>query len=399
MTHREEYQLGEVADINWGDTKITKRSYTSVGFPAYSAAGQDGFLPYYDFSQTGVVLSAIGANCGQTWLARGRWSCIKNTIRFWSTSEAADTEYLYWLTRDPDFWPKRGSVQPFIAQSDARSIRVSLPPISEQKATANLLTTLQNKIELNRRMNQTLEAMARAIFKDWFVDFGPTRAKAVGRASYLTPEVWSLFPDALDEEGKPAGWIRQSISEFTEIIYGAAFSSKHFNADKRGMPLIRIRDLVNHEPKVFTEESHKKGHLIEPGDIVVGMDGEFCLQIWKGPRAWLNQRVCHFRPRVGLSTSFLAEALREPLAFFEHGKIGTTVIHLGKADIDTIKLIDPGMRVLRAFSASAQPLVDMTVANSLESRTLTHIRDRLLPKLMSGEMRVADAGAAVEAVA
>ena len=74
---------------------------------------------------------------------------------------------------------------------------------SEQRAIAHILGTLDDKIELNRRMNATLETMARAIFKDWFVDFGPTRAKAEGRAPYLPPELWDLFPDALDDQGKP----------------------------------------------------------------------------------------------------------------------------------------------------------------------------------------------------
>jgi type I restriction enzyme S subunit len=81
-----EYQkLQTLADVNWGDTKTTKKSYTEEGYTAFSASGPDGLLPYHDFERVGVVLSAIGANCGVTWLARGKWSCIKNTIRFWST--------------------------------------------------------------------------------------------------------------------------------------------------------------------------------------------------------------------------------------------------------------------------------------------------------------------------
>ena len=77
---------------------------------------------------------------------------------------------------------------------------------SDQRAIASILGALDDKIDLNRRMNETLEAMARAIFKDWFVDFGPTRAKMEGGAPYLAPEIWALFPDRLDDEGKPEGW-------------------------------------------------------------------------------------------------------------------------------------------------------------------------------------------------
>jgi type I restriction enzyme S subunit len=178
---RRKVTLGEVADVSWGDTSTTKSSYTDTGFPAYSASGQDGYLPYADFDRFGVILSAIGANCGKTWLAKGQWSCIKNTIRFWSTDAAVDTEFLYWKTRNPEIWPKRGSAQPFISQGDARALQLELPPLPEQRVIAHILGTLDDKIELNRRMNQTLEEMARALFKSWFVDFDPVRAKMTGR--------------------------------------------------------------------------------------------------------------------------------------------------------------------------------------------------------------------------
>ena len=231
------------------------------------------------------------------------------------------------------------------------------------------------------------------------MDFGPTRAKAEGRPPYLTPELWELFPDALDDEDKPVGWQMQSVYDFANVVYGAPFASKQFNTELRGLPLIRIRDLATHEPGVCTEERHPKGHIIEPGDIVVGMDGEFRLHVWKGPQSWLNQRVCHFEPRSGVPRAFLVESLKEPLAYFERGKVGTTVIHLGKSDIDTFQLINPGDKGLLAFSDIVEPLVEKCVENALESRTLAQTRDLLLPKLMSGEIRLKDAEKAVAEVA
>lgn len=271
-------------------------------------------------------------------------------------------------------------------------------PLTEE-ALAELLGAVDRRIELNRRMNETLKVMARAIFQDWFVEFGPTRAKVEGRAPYLAPELWGLFPDAFDEQDKPIGWSNRSVYEFADVIYGAPFSSKRFNAADEGVPLIRIRDLASHKPGVSTVQVHKKGHMIEAGDIIVGMDGEFRLHLWKGPRAWLNQRVCHFEPKVGVPKAYLAEALKEPLAFFERGKVGTTVIHLGKSDIDTFKLICPGERLLDAFAKVAEPLVEATVSNAQQSRTLARTRDLLLPKLMSGEIRFAEAEKGLEEVA
>jgi restriction endonuclease S subunit len=212
------FTLGEVADVSWGDTSTTKKSYSTSGFDAFSASGRDGLLPYFDYDRTGIVISAIGAECGKTWLAKGKWSCIKNTIRMWSTSPLLDTEYLYWISLRQNFFPIRGSAQPFISQGDARGIEIECPPIHQQRAIAHILGTLDDKIELNRKTNETLEAMAKALFKSWFVDFDPVRAKAEGRPTGLPAEISDLFPDSFEDSelGEiPSGWC---VTEIDQII-------------------------------------------------------------------------------------------------------------------------------------------------------------------------------------
>jgi type I restriction enzyme S subunit len=126
-------KLGELADISWGDTSTTKASYVEEGYAAYSASGLDGKLNHYDYDQTGIVLSAIGAQCGKTWLARGKWSCIKNTIRFWSKDDSASTEFLFISTAGQNFWPRRGAAQPFISQGDAERIDLLTPDVATMK--------------------------------------------------------------------------------------------------------------------------------------------------------------------------------------------------------------------------------------------------------------------------
>ena len=117
-------RLGQVADIRWGDTNTTKKAYIEEGFDAYSASGLDGKLDHFDFDRDGIVLSAIGAHCGRAWFARGKWSCIKNTIRFWSIDDDVSNEHLYVATSTHDFWPRRGAAQPFISQTDARACKI-----------------------------------------------------------------------------------------------------------------------------------------------------------------------------------------------------------------------------------------------------------------------------------
>lgn len=121
-------KLGDVADLGWGDTNTTKASYVEAGYLAYSASGPDGFMEHYDFDKNGIVVSAIGANCGKIWFATGKWSCIKNTIRIFANDGLMSEEYLFFLLNKPDGWPVRGSAQPFISQTDARNIEIPYPP-------------------------------------------------------------------------------------------------------------------------------------------------------------------------------------------------------------------------------------------------------------------------------
>lgn len=149
-------KLGDVVDLSWGDTKTTKASYVKEGYPAYSAKGQDGFLLKYDYSELGIILSAIGAGCGKTWIANGKWTSIKNTIRIISNSKFEHSiPYIYLRTNYVDFWPKRGSAQPFISQEDARSLKILVPPkeiISKFAYVSTPLFELINSLVVQNRI-------------------------------------------------------------------------------------------------------------------------------------------------------------------------------------------------------------------------------------------------------
>jgi len=152
-------RLGDVADVQWGDTSITKSAYIKEGYPAYSASGQDGFRKIYDFDRIGVIISAIGANCGQTWLARNKWSVIKNTIRFWSIDKAISTEYLFLITGKKETWPQRGSAQPFITIGDARKRNILIPLSSVMKKFNDFLVTAYSKMDNVQLENQKLASL------------------------------------------------------------------------------------------------------------------------------------------------------------------------------------------------------------------------------------------------
>ncbi len=306
-----------------------------------------------------------------------------------------DASFLFYLMAsdlflEPVVRASEGTKMPRAKWDYAESLVLLLPPLPEQRAIARILGTLDDKIEANRRMNETLEAIARALFKSWFVDFDPVRAKAEGREpAGMDAETAALFPDSFEETelGEvPKGWSVTGIYDVAEVIYGAPFSSKRFNDKGNGLPLLRIRDLATQEPQIFTTENHPRGTKVKQGDVIVGMDGEFKVHLWSGPISWLNQRVCMFVPKEGVPSFFVMLSLEEPLAFFERSKVGTTVIHLGKSDIDSFKIIIPNREVLRVFSVLVDPICKKIILNSNESRILATIRDALLLKLLNGDL-------------
>ena len=152
-----------------------------------------------------------------------------------------------------------------------------------------------------------------ALYKSWFVDFEPFGGS------------------------KPASWEIADIYSLANIIYGAPFASKQFNTEGNGKPIIRIRDLNDQQFATYTTEIHPKGYLLRPGDIVVGMDGEFRPYFWGNDEAWLNQRVCVFENKRPHGKAFLYFTLKPLLYAIELTQVATTVIHIGKKDTMLLK--------------------------------------------------------------
>jgi len=288
-----------------------------------------------------------------------------------------------------------------VALSRNDFLNYPVPPLTRvREKIVTLLDAIDEKIELHRQMNDTLEVMARAIFKDWFVDFGPTRAKLDGRKTSLHPQIAQHFPSELEPSLLglvPKGWRVDNIYSISDVIYGAPFSSKLFNEDGVGTPLVRIRDLPKEAPEVFTTEAHPKGYLVTQGDIVVGMDGEFRTYLWGGADGWLNQRVCVLKPKDPVPRAFVLNSIAPLLAQVEATETATTVIHLGKNDIDRFRVTVPSTKVLRAFSDVSEPLVSRIVANKIEPRIAVSLRNILLPKLISGGICAKDTERIAEA--
>lgn len=289
-----------------------------------------------------------------------------------------------------------GTMIPHFKKGDFDKLKI--PVLSSQEAqvfTGDLYFTISERIDGLQKTNATLEAIAQALFKSWFVDFDPVHAKARGEPPQgMDDATAALFPDSFEESELgmiPKGWRAGSIYDIASVIYGAPFASKKFNTENLGIPLIRIRDLKSENPGVYTEEIHPKGYLVQPGDLVVGMDGEFRAYIWGGTPAWLNQRVCVFMPKGDYSSAYVNYTIKPQLASVEATETATTVIHLGKNDIDHFKSIIPDTTILKLFSEITSPIYSKIVEGKLKAQTLAQLRDTLLPKLISGQLRLPEA--------
>jgi type I restriction enzyme, S subunit len=287
-----------------------------------------------------------------------------------------------------------------ISRKALRSVPISYPNFSEQRRIGELLGALDDKIELNRQMNETLEAMARAMFKDWFVDFGPTRAKMKGRAPYLTAEIWSLFPDSLDADGKPDGWVNSTIGQEVDVVGGSTPSTKEAAFWGGDIAWTTPKDLSSLSNPVLLGTARQ---ITETGLAQIGSGLLPVGTVLLSSRAPIGYLAIAQIP-VAVNQGFIAMVCKERLSnvfvwlwtqanmdTVHQNANGSTFQEISKANFRPIGVTVATPEVLRAFDEVAMPIFERIVANEKESRTLAATRELLLPKLMSGEVRVKDA--------
>lgn len=363
---------GKFPFIQTGDVKGANHRLSSHS-QTYSEAG----LAQSKLWPKDTMCITIAANIAETTILNYPACFPDSIIGFIADKEKCDIDFVEYLMQH---FKKEvqshsiGSVQDNINLATFERINFLIPPLQEQKSIASILSTIDDKIENNLAINKTLEEMAMALYKHWFVDFGPFQD-----GEFVESELGRI----------PKGWEVKTIYDVCDVVYGAAFKSKLFNENKEGFPLIRIRDLKTLKPQYYTLENHPKKTIIKAGDVVAGMDAEFDPYFWLGEDGVLNQRVVHFKPKTNFSRMFIYHSVLPWLKFYAGAKVGTTVIHLGKSDIDNFKITVPvNFKSIKLFNEQAENYLEQIVNNSKENQTLTQLRDTLLPKLISGELRL-----------
>jgi type I restriction enzyme S subunit len=273
--------------------------------------------------------------------------------------------------------------------------------------TASILAALDDKIELNRQMNETLEAMARAIFKDWFVDFGPTRAKMAGSKPYLAPEIWKLFPDRLDDEGKPEGWTAQPLTELIHLIGGSTPKTSIAEYWHGEIPWFSVTDVPSPSDVfvISTDKSISKAgldscssNLLPVGTTIITARGTVGKLALVGTEMAMNQSCYGITGKNHWPDYFIHFLVKTAILDLQARTHGSVFDTITRATFESVVVVQPSLAQAHAFEASVTPLLERIHSNLKEAETLSATRDLLLPKLMSGEIRLRDAALTAEAV-
>ncbi len=404
-----ERELGELTENFDGIRVPVKEAERRPGpYPYYGASGVVDHVDNYLFDGEYLLIAEDGENLRTrntpvAFLARGKF-WVNNHAHIVRGNSEADTRFLmYALSAAEIRGYLTGSTMPKLTQGNMNRIPLLTPPLHEQRAIAHILGTLDDKIELNRRMNETLEAMARALFKSWFVDFDPVRAKAEGRDPGLPKPLADLFPDSFEDSelGEiPKRWRVASIGELAKVVGGSTPSTKeasfwdegqHYWATPKDLSSLATPVLLETERKITDAGLTQIGSgLLPPGTVLLSSRAPIgYLAVAEVPVA-INQGFIAMLPAPGVSNLFLlywAEWAHEEIVSRANG---STFLEISKANFRPIPVVAAPGTVFDAFDQTVRPLYSRVVSNERESRTLAALRDTLLPKLISGELRMKD---------
>ena len=274
------------------------------------------------------------------------------------------------------------------------------PPLPEQRAIASVLGALDDKIALNRRMNATLEAMARALFRDWFVDFGPTRARQAGEPPTLAPDLWSLFPARLNEDGIPEGWEMGTLGEIATARNDGVDpavvddATPYIGLEHMPRGSIALADWDG-AAKVSSNKT-----AFSTGDFLFGKLRPYFHKVGIAPVSGIcSTDIVVVRPSAPAWRGFVIACISgaDFVAYTDKSSTGTKMPRTSWRIMSKYPVAVPPAAVADAFDGLVAPMLDRISANILESRTLARTRDLLLPRLMSGELRLRAAGELIEA--
>lgn len=368
------------------------------------------FLAKSSLEAGDIVIANVGANAGTVFRVpklRKPLTLGPNAVmvRPRNDVDQADRDFLYYYLISPIGQAKlkaitSGSAQPKFNKTDLRALQISLPSLDEQREAASTLLAIDSKIALLDETNATLEAIALALFKSWFVDFDPVRAKAFGRDPIgMPPEVADLFPSEFEvsELGEiPKGWRVGAFADITDVVGGATPSTKepaywedgqHCWATPKDLSGMDTPVLLDTERKITDAGLAKiSSGLLPIGTVLMSSRAPIgYLAIAEVPVA-VNQGFIAMKHKAGISNLFLLNLLRMRMDEIKNHANGSTFMEISKAAFRPLKVVVPPNPVVQAFDVVARSLYERMVGNVRQIANLMELRDTILPRLMSGKL-------------
>lgn len=386
-----------------GDNRITTQNLPMVSDKDRKR------LAKYTLREGDIVFSRVGSvdrralvrNIEDGWLFSGR--CLRVRVN----RKIVNPSFISFLFGTEDFKEHIrsiavGATMPSINTKILSNVSILLPPIRDQNEIASVLGALDDKIELNRQTNETLEALSRVIFKDWFVDFGPTRAKTEGREPYLAPEIWDLFPNALDDEDKPEGWTQGTLASIADSPRrGVSPAEVAEETPYIGLEHMPRRSIALTEWDSALKVTSNKS-IFKKGEFLFGKLRPYFHKVGIAPFDGIcSTDIVVVIPRSLEWSAYTIACLSSEdfVTFTDKTSTGTKMPRTSWNTMGQYKVILPPEGLACAFQGIVQPLLEGIDSSIHESRTLAQTRDLLLPKLMSGEIRLKDAESIVGGVA
>ena len=371
----------------------------------------DDTIAKYRLYDGDIVIARTGASTGASFYVKDPPIAVfaSYLVRLRAKPEF-DPRFIGYYLKSQMFWDfMQGvlgdkSAQPNASASTMASAPFSAPKnLAEQRAIAHILGTLDDKIELNRRMNQTLEAMARTIFQDWFVDFGPVRAKLDGREPYLPSELWGLFPNKMIDSDLgeiPEGWDVEAVEEIATIAGGSTPSTKvteyweggtNYWATPKDLSGLSTTVLLGTERKITDAGLGRiSSGLLPKGAVLLSSRAPIGYLAINEVPVTVNQGFITLIPKEQVSNLFLLHWCSTFMDEIISHANGSTFLEISKSNFRRIPLALPPNPIMTAYQASVDSMHKKIVGNERESRTLTQQRNTLLPRLLSAALRVED---------
>ena len=338
-------------------------------------------------SSDSIMVTCIGSAMGK--VAKNSLPSVTNQqINSIIVNENFDSDYIYYLFKN-NYAVFRNAASgstaiPILNKTDFDNLRFKVElNLNEQRKMVSILSTIDDKIEINNQINQELEAMAKTLYDYWFVqfDFPDQNGKP-----YKSSGGKMVYNQELKRE-IPEGWGVENLFNVAEVQYGYPFSTDYFNSTGEGVPVIRIRDILGNDTTNYSTEEVEDKYKINVGDVLIGMDGNFHMNYWIKDYCYLNQRVVKVNSDK-LPNMVLKYQIEPFIKLREKSVSRTTVGHLSDKDLKAINVILPKDKYLSSIFEKFESILENIIINQQQNQELTQLRDWLLPMLMNGQVKV-----------